>query len=479
MISITLMTRSRYRIIFSALLLATLASSCGITRTETDYYTIVIRDTTYREDVRNVPGSADDNGVVFPSSRTTNIRHYTMTYDSTYDRTYPNFLRMGGLELAGYLLTSSRNGVGPGFLGAYSVLDSHTIKGVGSVINPTATDEESIFKGNLVRFMPFEYRLRWFDDAPNWTIGGSVYEVINRNENEGFASLGNIYVRRRFYFHDKIPYLFASPFFGVGFYPSMYMNTGAELTLGSLGGFNLKGYAGLAAGFNWNAEGRKAAIEAGKPTALFGFPYFGFGVSTLDFVNKVEETEREWKDYVHSSIEVSILDGQLLASFADYTNAFDTVLSSLPFTGGSVRFGTAHYPLPVLDSNFFVGTTLFNFMALGFEQSTFSVLPVRVGYRRHLIAEDLSLEPFMEFNYYPSQYFNIGTRLRLKAYSDFSIGVVVGYAVGSSGAYLPNALFSEGSPLGSDFSTGYAGVSFTFGRIFTPDFIWKSKASEK
>src|SRR5687767_11992737 len=57
------------------LLMALSLSSCipmTVTRTETDYYTITVRDSTITEQVRNVPGSSTDNGVVFPSSRVTN-----------------------------------------------------------------------------------------------------------------------------------------------------------------------------------------------------------------------------------------------------------------------------------------------------------------------------------------------------------------------------------------------------------------------
>lgn len=477
----TLMTRSTYLTILSVLLFATALSSCAITRTETDYYTIVIRDTTYRENVHNVPGSADDNGVVFPSSRETNIRHYTMTYDSTYDRKYPNFMRLGGIELAGFILTSSRNGVGPGFLGAYAIADSNTINGVGSIANPGSTTQNNFFKGNLVRIGPYETRLRWFDDAPDWTIGTSLFETINRNEFEGFSSFPfmNVYIRKRFYLRDQIPYIFVSPFVGIGAIPSAYTNVGAELTVGSYGGFNLKGYAGLATGFNWNFD-KRAAERANAPTKAFGFPYIGLGISTLDFVNKVEETEREWKDYVHSAIEVTIFEGQVLRAFEDYTNAFDTVLASLPFTGGLMRLGTAHYPVPLLDSNFFVGTSLFQYMALGFEQASFSVLPIRAGYRTHLIAEDLSFEPFIEGNYYPSRYINLGARLRLNMFNDMNFGLVIGYANGSSGAFLPNSFVQEGSPIGASFSSVYAGVTIGAGsRIYTPQFVWRSKASEQ
>lgn len=457
-------------------LLAVIAG-CGITRTETDYYTITIRDTTYREDIRNVPGSSDDHGVVYPSSKTTQISRHTLTYDSTFDRRYPNFLRIGGLEFAGLVGTSSRAGIGPGLFGVYSLLDSTTINEIGSALNPMPTDKEKtskFFKGSIVRFFPLEYRLRWFEDSPNWTIGINLFEWINKDEEQGFSSvLSNVYLRKRYFFRDKIPYVIAAPYFGLSMWPSMYINMGGELIVGSYGGFNVRGYAGLATGFNWkfgNQEGSKS----------FGFPYIGLGVSAMDFLNKPEETERVWEEYVHSAIEITALDLSLLAPFEDYVNAFDTSIARLPFKGGTARLATSHFPLPFLDGKFWAGTSLFQYMALGFEQATFSVLPLRVGYRQHLIAEDLSIEPYVELNYYPSFYLNLATRLRLNTFSGVNFGFVFGYASGSSGAFLPNTFVQEGSPIGSDFSSVYAGVVIGLSStLYTPEFVRASRASER
>lgn len=472
------MARSKVYSIFATFVAMLVLSSCAITRTETDYYTITVRDTTYREAVRNVPGSSEDNGVVYPSSRTTFITNVTTTYDSLHERRYPNFMRAGGIEFAGLMLTSSLPGIGPGFLGVYGIADSNTINEIGSVFNPKPRQDiaNKLFKGNLLRVFPYEYRLRWFDDAADWTIGTSLVEIINKDENNGFASYPflNAYIRKRFYFKDNIPYLFAAPYVGVSLAPSMYANLGSELVFGSFGGFNLRAYVGMASGFNWNFSGS-------SPTKAITFPYVGLGISALDFINKVEETEREWFEYVHSAIEVTVLDAQLIKAFADYTNAFDTTVAVLPFTGGAFRFATAHFPLEAFgSSNWWVGTSLFQYLALGFEQSTFSVLPLRGGYRMHLIAEDLSFEPFIELNYYPSQYLNLGARLRLNTFTGVNIGIVGGYANGTSGAFLPNAFFEDGSPFGSDFSSVYAGLSIGINStLFMPDFVWRSKASEK
>lgn len=452
-------------------------ASCAITRTETDLYTITLRDTTYRETVRNVPGSSEDNGVVFPSSRVTQISRNTMTRDSTHERTYPNFMRIGGVEFAGLMLTSGKTGVGPGLLGVYSILDSNTINGVGNVFNPkadTGAREGNVFKGSFLRVVPYEYRLRWFDDAPDWTIGGSVVEIWNKDEDEGLSSvLANVYLRKRYYIRDKIPYIIAAPYFGISFAPSMYGNLGGELILGSFGGFNLRGYAGLISGFTWNFT------ERDEPSKSVTFPYVGIGISALDFLNKPVETEREWKEYTHSAIEVTVLQLDLLGAFAGYPNAFDTTVGRIPFTGGSFKFATSHFPLPFADGKFWAGTSLFNYFALGFSQSTFSVLPLRFGYRQHLIAEDLSVEPFLELNYYPSQYLNVGAKLRLNTFSGYNFGVLLGFATGSSGAFLPNAFFQEGSPIGSSFSSAYAGIAIGLNStIYTPEFVNASVANQ-
>src|ERR1043165_6575563 len=86
-----------------AIALAAILSSCGITRTETDYYTITHHDTTSEAIRPNTPGSSEDNGVVFPSTRVTDVHRDLLQHDSTYDRKYPNFLRAGGLEFASFI----------------------------------------------------------------------------------------------------------------------------------------------------------------------------------------------------------------------------------------------------------------------------------------------------------------------------------------------------------------------------------------
>jgi hypothetical protein len=247
----------------------------------------------------------------------------------------------------------------------------------------------------------------------------------------------------------------------------MYVHAGSELTLGSFGGFNLRAYAGVAAGFNpWDTNAKSTVIT----------PYLGFGVSALDFINKVWETQHEWKDYLHSAVEVSLADLDLLYATADYPNLFK-IGGRIPVTGASVQLASAHFPLDFADGRFWAGTSLFKFFALGYNQALLSVLPLRFGYRKYLLAEDLTIEPFIEANYYPSSFINIGGRLRLNTFNDMNFGIVVGYANGSTGAFYNRILISRGSPIPADIASFYIGVSFSpKDRMNTPELV---KALEK
>ncbi|MBS1904664.1 MAG: hypothetical protein JSS75_13235 [Bacteroidetes bacterium] len=429
------------------LLLGTVLAGC-VTRTELDSYTITVRDTSYRARVRNVPG--DDNGVIFPSSRLTSVHNGTISYDSTYERKYPDFLRYGLFEFGGFITGASGPGLGAGLLGVYTLLDSNEIKSLA------APRENSMFKGRLVRVLPLEYRLRWFDDAPNWTIGWSAYESIAQNTDSSntLTSVGtNLYIRKRYWFRDHAPFLFASPFFGISLYPSLYVNLGGELTFGSFGGFNIRGYLGLASGFTW-----QGALPQGATAHSITTVYTGLGVSALDFVNKVSETEHEWIDYLHSAVEVSAVDVDLYYGTAGYSNLFSKNVS-LPFTGVGVQVATAHFPLGILNGKFWAGTSLFKFFALGYDQALMSVLPLRFGYREYLIAEDLTVEPFIEANYYPSSFINLGARLKLNTFRDITVGINAGYAAGSSGAFYPRIFTNNASVIRGELSSFYLGLS--------------------
>jgi hypothetical protein len=456
-----------------------------ITRTETDYYTITDRDSTSHEIVRNAPGASQDNGVVFPSSREIHTVRNTLSHDSTHDRNYPNFLRAGGLETAGLLGSSSSNGLGPGLFGVFALFNSEQFLSLDSTApvkgtiykpdtgkNPQNSNGNQTFKGELIRFMPYEYRLRWFNDAPNWTLGWSAIELLAKDENRNNwlrSYLTNIYIRRRFYISDQIPYLIFSPFFGVSMYPSPYINIGGELQFGSLAGMNLRAYAGFADGFNqWST-----------PITNVSFPYFGLGVSVLDFTNTAEETEHEWKYYTHTGINVNILEATILAvNSSGYTSFFDTSLASLPIKGLQLKLANVEIPLPFANYHFWAGTSLINWMAMSFEHQGIGVLPLRVGYRQYIFGEDLMVEPFIEYNYYPSNIFNAGLQLKLDTWTHENIGITLGYASGSPGAFSPQ-LFNTGAlAQATSFSTAYLGISLYFGDWNkTPETIRATHAS--
>src|SRR5438067_851865 len=103
--------------------LSLLCGSCSlsqwITRTETDMYTVTHRDTTVIENVRNLPGATEDTSRVAPRSR--QIERYTgsFSFDSVPKRDYPNFLRIGLLEVAA-LYSPGRNNSASGLFGAYA-----------------------------------------------------------------------------------------------------------------------------------------------------------------------------------------------------------------------------------------------------------------------------------------------------------------------------------------------------------------------
>ncbi len=462
-------------------------SGCGITRTETDYWTITDRDTTSRAIERLDTGMAGNNGILFPSARTTDIDRHTIQHDSTYDRKYPNFLRAGGIETAGLIGSSSMNGVGPGLFGIFALFDTSQIpyRNYGTVYHPTDdrhpqnTTGNQTFKGWMVRLMPYEFWLRWFNDAPDWTLGWSPFELLAPDEDRShwlMSTVANIYLRKRFYLRDRIPYVIVSPFAGISVVPSLYANVGGELTVGSLAGLNLRAYAGFAAGSTWQTQ------TTGLPTLgpTVKFPYLGLGISMMDFINRPEETEREWKDYVHSGINVNLVEASLLKFSQDYPSIWSTI--GMPFSGLQMKVANIEIPLPFGNDHFWAGTSLIDWMAPGLTQQGLGVLPLRVGYRQYIFAEDLMCEPFAELSYYPSSFVNVGARLKLDTWSGQNIGITAGYVSGSSGNFSPNVFNSVYPELAADlsnFSAFYVGVTvYIQDHNYTPERVHAMHESE-
>jgi len=447
-----------YHIAIIIILLGALPGCFSVTRVETDLYTITERDTTIRQDVRNAPGERD-NGTIYPSPRSVQIdREYTQR-DSTVERFYPAFLRFGGIETAGFLAPgASTDGGGNGLFGLYRLL------------NGKSKADTKTFTSYMYRIMPYELPLRAFNDAPDWTVGTAAFErfVYPRDNSasieadEQLTGVFPLYVRKRFFLRDKPPYVMVVPFLGVAIAPSQYVNFGATFDVGSYGGFNLRAYAGYIAGSNLIPRDE----DGNSPNV--SFPYFGLGVSALDFVNRNEELVTEWKDHDHSAIEVSALNVDLIysnnlsgdsavsAALGDSTRGFPT--------GAMVKLASANFPLPFGDGRFFVGTTLFNLYWLSKSEVTFGFLPIRAGYRFSILGDDLNLEPFAEYTYYPGSAFQLGARASLKIYDWSQLEVVAGYISGSPGLDVVTG-YEDLRGLG-DFSTIYLGVGIGLGDIF-------------
>ncbi len=468
------MTRWPYVSGYILSFLLAILSSCATTRTETDYYTITDREASRFDTTHVAAGSVDDNGVTFPSPRTTAIERKSLSHDSTYDRKYPNFLRAGGIEMAGLMGSSSGNGIGPGLFGIYSLFTSETFwKNFGSVDSNYKGSANNLFKGELLRFEPYEFRLRWFEDAPNWTVGWSAYELLAPGEDGSrwLSSIAaNVYLRHRTFIRDRIPYVIFSPYAGISVFPSGYLNIGGELQAGSLAGLNLRAYAGFAAGL------KQSWVTSGP---VIAFPYLGLGLSMMDFTNRPEETEREWKDYVHSGININVLEASLIKTNGD-TSLF---ADGNPFKGFQFKLANIEVPLPISNDHFWAGTSLLNLMILSQYQIGLGVLPIRVGYRQYLFGEDLMFEPFVEYNYYPSQFTNIGARFKLDTHTGQNIGITFGYASGTPGDLLPASLqdLLNTSFVANllNFNSFYLGVSIYLGdRNYSPERVRDLRATE-
>ena len=448
-----------------------------ITRTEEDLYTITQSDTTIREDVHNTPGERE-NGTIYPSPRTVTITREYVQRDSTVERHYPAFLRFGGIETASFLSGGTTDGSGNGLFGLYDLLTLNR------------TDDTKIFTANLYRIMPYEIRLRWFNDSPNWTIGTSAVEFLQRqrdssaefDSDEQLIGIAPIYLRKRYFLREDPPYIMVVPFFGVSPWgPNHYVNLGSTLDIGSIGGFNARAYVGYAAGITNLFTG--LVDENGETSATgVAFPYVGIGVSALDFVNKTEELFIEWKDHDHNALEVSGMNFDLVRAFSDTRDPFattleDTTAGAPPISGLILRIASASIPVPVGDRRWFIGTSLFNLMALNGTDVAFGFLPIRTGYRFNLLEDELSLEPFAEFTYFPSTALHVGGRLVLEVPEipeiglegfPFTMNLLFGMVSGSTNLDVLTGVEELAAP--DSFTTPYIGFGIGVGdALFTPE----------
>lgn len=446
---------------------------CGnlMTRTETETYTIVVRDTINRIEQKNVPGQRD-YGIVYPSSKVIESTREITTRDSIVESDYPNFIRLGVLETNGLIGTSNVNQIGAGLFGIFHEVEDYPANERGY--------KNKLFSGGYYRFGIAEWRLRWFRDAKNWTFGTSLAEFLakdNLQENVLF-SIFPFYVKKRFFFWDKIPYVAVSPSFGFGFYPSQYVNINTALEIGSLGGLNLRLYAGIALGQNPKFSPLIRKLK-NVGTVSVTVPYFGVGMSFLDFVNIVPELYTEWKDHPHSSWNIGLIQFSLLNTNAD-TSISETTETF--FKGFQLRLTPTSVAIPILNNQFYLGTALLNAIFFGFKDYAIVILPLRLGYWQMVIPDELSFEPFIEYGYYPSEFVNAGGRLNLRVSDNLNLSISMGYVSGNNKRIVNASLnqdWFDNTPY-LNFSRYFIGVGIgILDRIFLPNEIRYNKEDLK
>lgn len=431
------------------------------TRVEQDVYTITNRDTIVAQVVTNAPGQRD-NGVVYPSSRVLRIGQDVLQYDSLIERKYPDFIRLGLFESVGLIGTSASNiGLGSGLFGIFGFFDPE----FATIKRPADPNRSVIFTGGIYRIGIVEKRLRWFNDDPDWTIGNSLYEAIvpqvaTEPDHTTLDAFSPIYIRKRFYLREKIPYVAVTAAGGIGLFPKQYLNLSASLDVGSLGGLNFRGYAGYAFGGELLTS----------PSFTSSIPYIGLGVSTMDFLNRVPETYREWKDHEHSSWDIGVSQFSMLISSAEQS-FFATKATQTALRGFILRVTPVSLALPILDNRLYAGTSLINLVVLGSGNLGAGILPLRFGYWYTLLQQELIAEPFLEFNYFPSTFLHAGVNFNINfPTKDVHLKVMAGFAVGDAvGAFSNDWTGQSNTPVGT-ISGGYFGIGVGLSdRIFVED----------
>jgi hypothetical protein len=449
------------------LLVTLVVQSCSftITREEEDLYTVVNKDTVETHFIKNAPGNVD-RGVVHPSTKEILRERDIAKYDSTVNRFYPDFIRLGLFEGMGFIGGDTDFSLNSGLLGIHPNADLlyESSRGGGS---------GSIFTGGIYRIGIYENRLRWFRDAPDWTWGVHGFEAIvpdARAENS-LTSMLTPYIRKRFYFRDDIPYLSATIAVGLGYYPSQYINVSGSLDLGSIGGLNLRAYVGMASGYNSATTPQISNNDFAEEGIFSTLPYAGLSVSVLDFVNRVPELYTEWKDHEHSSWNIGIAELTVVNTNSEYSYfGSETEPSDSPISGMIFKFANANVAIPIEDNyNFYAGTSLISMYLLGQNGNGIGILPIRIGYWHQLMQDELSVDPYAEFGYYPSSYYDVGVKLRLRFSERYSVALNGGYISGRTlGGINSETLDFLGDA--DSFSGYYIGLSFGLGdRIFFPE----------
>jgi len=385
-----------------------------ITRTEVENYTITMVDTTVRI-LSRTPPDRKDWGIVAPSSRQIHIERKMVQWDSVVERYYPDFIRLGVFESFGLVGTTKegQQPLGSGLFGLFGLTDINR-------------DTSGLFSGGLYRFGIGEWRLRWFRDAPNWSIGTYALEILAPQRlprRDLLSGMFPLYLRKRFFLRETIPYVALTPAVGIGIIPSAYIHLGGTLDIGSIGGLNLRAYLGYWYGLTAGTEIALASQQA----ITFSTFAAGIGISFLDFLNRVEETEIEWKDHPHSAWNIGAVHVGLFYREPDTTGS-----ARLP--GISFTLFPSYLALPIGKEHFqfFVGLSALRVVILDDTTGAYSFVPVRFGYWHTLIPDELSLSPYLEYGFYPYGLLDLGVSLNLYINPYLSVRLAGGYLNGSA-----------------------------------------------
>ena len=366
-----------------------------------------------------------------------------MQVDSSTTRDYPNFIRIGLLETIGIVGGGSmQNSLNGGLFGVFGYFNR-------DYENKRAPSTSNIFSGAIYRIGIMEKRLRWFNDDPDWTLGTHYYEKIigDNRSNNTLTGIAPIYIRKRFFIKETIPYVAITPAIGFSLFPDPYVNISVSGDLGSIGGMNLRTYIGVAIPF----------------IAKNYIPYAGIGTSFLDFLNRVPETEKEWKYHDHSGWQIGL--ASVMGVFSNAEKPFFDPNTNTPFKGIIARLAPASMFIPLGNNKFTLGTSLFNLLLFGNKEGGIGILPVRIGYWQNVISNDAVLEPFLEYNYYPTNMVHMGAKLAFRISKQINAFLQAGYSSGSHIAQLNDTFKTLG-----DFDIYYIGLGIgLYDRIFYKD----------
>jgi hypothetical protein len=453
------MKSRKYRILLLMLILSSgfLIQSCALlNRSENDIYKVTLKDSLY---VYNSPdkNEMDAKGVLAPiQSREVHSRS-EISYDSVESRHYPAFIRAGLFESIG-LINGSSNGIGSGLFGVYPELKKLSLTYRG--------EKGKIFGGGIYRLGILEYRLRWFEDSPNWTIGtmGAEFILPNSKAEDMLMSYFPIYLKKRYFLKETLPYVCISASGGIGIYPSNYVNLSGSLDVGSYGGLNLRAYLGIVMGYNSINTPQILNNDFVSTAQTIVAPYFGLGVGVFDFLNTLKDYETEWKNQKHSAWNVGLI------SFG--VNMFNGKDSNAIFSGYSLEIAKSHIIVPFADNRFTAGTSLISLVSLKESKQIFAgLLPIEISYWKPLIANSLIARPFVKLNYYPSTVAEMGLAIQIRLNEMFTMNAKLEYAVGTTGDFGADL-----SPLGYNSDKTVSSLIFNFSigfsdRIMLPDEI--------